>query len=147
ITCLGCESAVRELDDTPCPNCGRCGLCGRKLTKDEVHCPMGHATDAESIARFPREWVIPEQEVPRERRRMEIRRELVWPKQIAIAILCSVSIIGGFVVRDVIGARTVANTIAVATATTLLLVTTVFGLQRLFRKLENRRLENDTFAS
>jgi predicted amidophosphoribosyltransferase len=71
IICPGCESVVRELDDTPCPNCRRCPLCSRKLKKDEERCGSTHP--GAEFGGFFSHLVIAEKDVPRERRRIEIR--------------------------------------------------------------------------
>src|SRR6266581_2495201 len=83
IICPGCESVVRELDDTPCPNCHRCPLCGRKLKKGEEHC--GPHPGAEFSRHFS-DLVIAEKDVPRERRRMEIRKQVERKRFLALMI-------------------------------------------------------------
>lgn len=43
--------------------------------------------DPEFIAKFKDKHAIPEEHLPRERRRMEIRKDLETPKQIAFSVL------------------------------------------------------------
>lgn len=83
IRCPGCERAVRTLDDTPCPNCGRCPYCGRRLKSDQAHCGCAAAESSEVRSRFIAPFVIPAELVARETRRIEIRKQLDMKRGIA----------------------------------------------------------------
>src|SRR5260370_10954745 len=139
IICPGCESVVRELDDAPCPNCRRCPLCGRKLKKDEDHCGPHPGAD---FGRYFSELVIAEKDVPRERRRMEIREQLELKKWLALAIPFGVwfgmqPMIRGVLFREL----TFANVAGSACVFGSVVMITFMIVSRIFPRIENRRLQ------
>jgi hypothetical protein len=127
---------------TPCPNCHRCPFCGKKL-KNQDHCICGYEKDPEYLASFKAKWAIPAHNVPRERRRMEIRKQLEFKRGIA-AGLCTVPwIFLILIVRDLIGAETVAAFCGMAVALAIILIGSWWCVDRVFRRIENRRLESE----
>ncbi len=83
IQCPGCECAVFKLDATRCPNCSRCVFCGRKLKTDGSICDCASSVDPDPSDWYLAKLIIPEDQVARETRRMEIRKQLENRKSLA----------------------------------------------------------------
>jgi hypothetical protein len=142
IICPACECAVRELSATPCPGCRRCPFCGQKW-KNEDRCNCGYDKDPERLASFEAKWIIPADNVPRERRRMEIRKQLEFKRAVAGG-LCHVPLIFlGFIIADLIGARALPAFCGMGVAVTIVLIGSLWCVHRVFRRIENRRLESE----
>jgi hypothetical protein len=142
IICPGCECAVREISATPCPNCRRCPFCGQKW-KNEDRCNCGYDKDPERLASFKAKWAIPAHNVPRERRRMEIRKQLET-KQIIVGTLLVVPwIFVGIILRDLelFGPKTVANFWGMVIGTLIVMLSASWSVDKVFRRIKNRRLE------
>lgn len=93
IRCPGCKFTVRALDDTACPECGRCAFCGRKLESDAAHCGCQRAQDYEAMPWLMRDDAIPADQVATEVRRMEIRKQLELKETIVNALLGGVMLV------------------------------------------------------
>ena len=93
IRCPGCRFTVRALDDTACPDCGRCAFCGRKLESNTAHCGCQRAQDYEEMPWLRRDDVIPADQVATEVRRMEIRKQLELKETIVNACLGGVMLV------------------------------------------------------
>jgi hypothetical protein len=140
ILCLACESAIRELSDSPCPNCHRCAFCGQKL-KNQDHCTCGYGQDPKKVSWFKEKHGIPEKEIPRERRRLEIRKQLESKQGIATVFFAVPWLFIGPLIRDLFGPITVANLAAMVIGTGVVFMISWWGVHRVFRRIENRRLE------
>lgn len=140
IRCPACECAVRVLDGTPCPNCRRCAFCGRKQKRDDAPCNCAYAEDPDSVAWFWTEFIVPEKEVARESRRMEIRRQLETRKGIVVGLLVGLLLLPGITFRHLFGdftwIRFALYVICLSTVWILLLSL----VKRVFQKIEDRRL-------
>jgi hypothetical protein len=140
VICPGCEAAVRELSDAPCPHCGRCYFCGRKGKPGQTHCVCGYADDADYVARLQRECGISEGDLPRERRRLQIRKELQSKRAIIGAILGGVWVGSLQPLRSWIGLEAITQWILFVAVGLTVFWGLWWTLDWFFRRLEERRL-------
>ena len=137
IHCLGCETA-RILDGFGCPECHSCAFCGQKLEVDD-QCACKQIEDLDAVAGFTQKHRIPEELVPREKRRMEIRKEI----EAKYRLWCVVAIMGiwacGNFVKDVYF-QDVSLWYWVAGSTMVVFLVAV-GLHQLLRGIETWRLD------
>ena len=143
IWCPGCECVVRELDDTPCLNCHRCPFCGRKLKSEEMHCTCGLIDNPEDIDRLTRNFGISESQLPRERRRAEIRKQLEFRKAISAVFVGSVVPVSGMICGALLGERMLLKVGVFAVACGFAVVATTYLVPRVFRRIEDLRLETE----
>ena len=142
VTCPGCERAVRELNDAPCPNCRRCLFCGRKIKPDETRCGCPLSSDPNQIAQTQWALGIAEDQVPRERRRFEIREQLESRKNWASGVLggiFSITAAGGMFLEKL----NVVEKIAIPVVGGIIFVLIVFLLEWVFRRIEDHRLNSE----
>lgn len=72
--CLGCEAAVRPIDGSPCPLCGRCAFCGQKISTG-FDCDCGKVSQAEFLKRFLKDHAIPADKIERKKRCLVLRQK------------------------------------------------------------------------
>jgi hypothetical protein len=143
ILCPGCEAAVRELGDTPCPECQRCALCGRKLKDDETHCHCGLIDDSGHVENLLRHNEIRADELGRERRRLEIRKQLTNRKVITGSLATGVVMLVYPAVRDRVAPCTTLSWILLILSFSELVMLGIMFNDWLFRRFESYRLETE----
>ena len=87
VPCPGCVAAIRPLDLSGCPNCGRCLRCGRKVPEEQLSCRCGLDESADLDWEEFFHQAIPESDVPREFACMAIRRRLENRKAIVSGLI------------------------------------------------------------
>jgi hypothetical protein len=141
ILCPGCEAAVHELTEPRCPHCRRCSLCGRKLESDDTGCSCGYIDDPERVEDLLRKFEISAEDVPRERRRLETRKELSNRKSIistAILGLLSFAYTG---VLALAGPRTKLEWFLFLFSYAMLMLLAIWCVERLIWRMATQRLE------
>lgn len=141
IVCPGCEASVHELTKPRCPHCRRCSLCGRKLESDDKGCSCGFIDDPERVGDLLRKFEISAEDVPRERCRLEIRKELSNRKSIiSSALLGLVSFVytGVLVLAD---PRTTLEWSLFLLSYAMLMLLAIWCVERLIWRMETQRLE------
>jgi hypothetical protein len=143
IWCPGCDCSVRDLDDAPCPNCGRCPFCGQKRSAAVLHCSCGSIGSVERINELFDEYGIPESEVPRELCRVRIRKSLQVYQQIMSGVTAGLFIIFGNIYWKFIAAKTFYNfiTFLIICGACLVVITNVS--QYLLWRIENDRVDTE----
>lgn len=150
VVCLGCEAAVRELSCEPCPNCARCAFCGRRarLSVDaDLRCGCRLDEDAETFDEVAREHGIPEDRLPRERRRLEIRRRL---DRLEACAAGTTGVIAGFLFalcRSLAQPAWLSNGFVFTAASVTVSVGTMLLVVRFFRGMADRRLDDEEFEA
>jgi hypothetical protein len=147
IRCPVCECAVLVLGGPPCPNCRRCPFCGRKTKSVGSPCNCDYAEDPDRVAWFWTDFVIPEEQVARETRRMEIRRQLETRKAIVAALVMSLLMIPGMAHRELFGdfTWTQFGLYVICAASVWLLHLRL--VKCVFQKIEDRRLQRQDGSS
>jgi len=140
ILCPGCEAAIRELADTPCPHCQRCALCGRKVQADETHCTCGLLEDSRHVESLLRHNEIPADRLDRERRRLVIRKELFNRKLITGSVIMGLVTFACTGARDWIAPRTTWEWFLFLLSFAFLMLFAIWFVERLFKTIESRRL-------
>jgi hypothetical protein len=100
IICPECESAVRELSDSPCPYCRKCPFCGRRLGRKDRCCPCGLADRDDRVDRLRREWGVPERLVARKERGFRLRRRAERIELVGIGVVVGLF----FATSEIVGA-------------------------------------------
>lgn len=135
-----CEGAVREISDTPCPNCRGCPVCGRKLQPEE-HCGCPEDLGHRVIEDLIRTEAIPESDVPREFRRAEIRKALE-PRKLRVELICmSIHSVMTIICSEAIGRKSLLQMVMFAAVCVAFTGVLAWLIQRQFRKLEGRLVE------
>lgn len=147
IRCPACEYAVRALDDAPCPNCGRCPSCGRKLKTDQPRCGCAVAESPDIRSKFIRSFIIPEELVAREARRMEIRKQLEMKRAIVSGLTAGSLIVFANVRRDVFGPFTWTTFGVYLVCVVLAAALLTSFVNWMFRKIEDSKLQTDDVRS
>jgi hypothetical protein len=100
IICPECESAVRELSDSPCPYCRKCPFCGRRLGRKDRCCPCGLADREDRVDRLRREWGVAERLVARKERGFRLRRRAEWIDLVGMGVVVGLF----FATGEIVGA-------------------------------------------
>jgi hypothetical protein len=143
VWCPGCESAVRDLSATPCPRCHRCAYCGRKLNSEDMLCTCSEKDNYESVESILRTYGISEAQVPRERKRAEIRLQMDVTKKLVGRIGAGALLWAIPIYNAMGGSRTLSSMIVLVTIGTIAMVAFFEINSRLFRSIEDYRLERE----
>jgi hypothetical protein len=111
--------------------------------KSEDHCNCGYEKDPGYLASLKAKWAIPAENVPRERRRMEIRKQLQFKEGIAGGGISVCLLFSAIIMRDLVGATTFASFFGLAVVTVTIMMFCWWGVDKVFRKIEKRRLESE----
>lgn len=135
-----CEGAVREIDDTPCPSCRGCPVCGQKLQPGE-HCGCPDILGYRVIEDLIRTEAIPEENVLREFHRAEVRKALE-PGKLRVEFICMLLFtVITIICSEAIGAKSLLQMVMLATVYVTSQGMIAWLIQRQFRKLEGRLVE------
>lgn len=141
IICPSCDSSVRPVDETPCPNCRCCPSCGRKLARGESRCGCGSADNPDRIATLVRLFGVTDEQAEIEVKRIEIRKRLERTHLVLFGIIMAAWAIGGQIVRDILEPRSLMQRSVFALLLTAVIALFVVALQRWLRRKENRILQ------
>ncbi len=148
IVCFGCDEAVRILDQSPCPACQRCALCGQKLKSADAKCDCAYVDDAEYVSKLAAKHAIEPADIPREMRRMEIRQEYKKQKMILGQVLSGILfLVAGIYFRPAIQQFNW-KVIGIASAATVIVSVVVTAtLEAVYYGLEDRQLDAEQFET
>jgi hypothetical protein len=135
------------LDDTPCPNCGRCAFCGRKLKADQAHCGCAAAESSEVRSKFITPFLIPEELVARETRRMEIRKQLDLKRAIASGLMFGAILVFANTLRDNFAGWTWAGLVIYYIVLFLGAMLLNSFVDWMFRRIEDSKLDAEELRS
>lgn len=143
ILCPGCESSVHELTATRCPHCHRCSLCGQKILSDDAACDCGTIEDPARAESFLRKFEVRSEDVPRERRRIEIRKQLANRKVLISTVVSSlVSVLVSIIYREWFGRPVMLRElICLGTVIAFLALIATILVYRLFTRIESQQLD------
>ena len=105
------------------------------MKSDETPCSCGLAENPKSVALLIRTFGIPEDQVPRERHRARIRKQLEWKRAIAAGVVVGLLPVSALIYPEIVGQMTFLNAVAALAA-----VFAIFGMFCLvFRCIESRK--------
>lgn len=141
ILCPGCETEIIPLVNIGCSNCHRCPLCGRKVPRDVEKCVCGPSAHADWAEQLLSNNGIPDEEIPREKLRMVIRKRLATKKAIVAGIL------GGVMVTTVRFGKALGPVWLQVLLCSLIFLVITYGNEKLFKSIEDnciaKESEND----
>ncbi len=143
IICQNCDGTVRMPDESPCPNCRGCPVCGSKLAPDEKRCGCRFADDPERVADLIRRCGVSEEQASIAEKRFDIRKKQRRKRGVLSGIVGGLLVFFGGVLGDRFDPQSFSDYVVFLLIGAAVLGGAWYLIHRWFRMQEDRMLREE----
>jgi hypothetical protein len=139
IICPGCD-CVRAIDETPCPNCGRCLSCGREIARSKKRCECRFADNPIRVTKLVELFGVSDEQAEIAAQRFEIRKSREQRRLVSTLIVVGAWVIVSKVLGDYLNPQSFTAYAIYCLSMAAVLALCIYVLQRWDRGKERRMM-------